>query len=85
VSATACPRCGNPPALDGRCVCETVADEAARLARRFPFRDPGSYAHAVPKARHGAADRMAALLGQRGNKMETAGVNGGADEAPSAA
>jgi integrase len=29
------------------------------------------YAHAVPKARHGAADRMAALLKQSGNKMET--------------
>ncbi len=30
-----------------------------------------TYAHAVPKARHGASDRMAALMGQSGNKMET--------------
>ena len=30
-----------------------------------------TYAHAVPKARHGASDKMAALLGRSGNKMET--------------
>lgn len=30
-----------------------------------------TYAHAVPKARHGAADKMAALMSQSGNKMET--------------
>jgi integrase len=32
-----------------------------------------TYAHSVPKAGHGAADRMAALLAQSGNRMETAG------------
>lgn len=31
-----------------------------------------TYAHAVPKARHGAGDRIAALLSQSGNKLETA-------------
>jgi integrase len=30
-----------------------------------------TYAHAVPKARHGASDRMAALMGQSGNNLET--------------
>ena len=30
-----------------------------------------TYAHAVPKARHGAGDRIAALLSQSGNKLET--------------
>ncbi len=29
------------------------------------------YAHAVPKARHGATDRMAALMAQDGNNLET--------------
>lgn len=31
------------------------------------------YSHSVPKARHGAADRMAALLSQSGNNLETSG------------
>jgi len=30
-----------------------------------------TYAHAVPKARHGAADKMAALMSQTGNNLET--------------
>jgi integrase len=33
-----------------------------------------TYSHVVPKARHGAADRMAALIRDSGNKMETAGA-----------
>jgi integrase len=32
-----------------------------------------TYAHVVPKARHGAADRMAALIRESGNKVETSG------------
>jgi integrase len=39
-----------------------------------------TYAHAVPKARHGAADKMAALMGQSGNNLETSAPEGaGAD------
>jgi integrase len=30
-----------------------------------------TYAHAVPKARHGAADRMAVLMARSGNNLET--------------
>lgn len=44
-----------------------------------------TYAHAVPKARHGAADRMAALLSQSGNKLETGGPEGPAAGSKSAA
>lgn len=33
-----------------------------------------TYSHVVPKARHGAADRMAALIRDSGNKMETSGA-----------
>ena len=33
-----------------------------------------TYSHVVPKARHGAADRMATLIRESGNKMETSGT-----------
>jgi len=32
-----------------------------------------TYAHAIPKERHGAADALARLMAQSGNKMETSG------------
>lgn len=35
-----------------------------------------TYAHAVPKARHGAGDRIAALMGQSGNILETSTPEG---------
>jgi integrase len=38
-----------------------------------------TYAHAVPKARHGAADAMARLMRGRGNKMEKRGRKASAE------
>lgn len=35
-----------------------------------------TYTHAVPKARHGAGDRIAALMGQSGNILETSTPEG---------
>lgn len=40
-----------------------------------------TYAHAVPKARHGAGDRMATLLSQSGNNLETSGGSETVNEA----
>ena len=44
-----------------------------------------TYAHAVPKPRQGASDRMAALLRQGGNKMETNEEKSNENELPIAA
>ncbi len=44
-----------------------------------------TYSHVVPKARHGAADRMAALIRESGYKMETSGALATAVEAEQSA
>ncbi len=36
-----------------------------------------TYAHAIPKQRHGAGDALARLMAQSGNKMETSGAEAG--------
>ena len=50
---------------------EPIAAVSKALGHANPHITMTTYAHALPEERHGANDRMAALMGYIGNKLET--------------